>query len=341
MSMFRIEGVDYPRKMLAGKQVTMANAVAVNALTTTEIGTLDGVTAPIQGQLDDMAHALDRVNSVADSSFVAGVTVGGERFVALTDDGTIVHADASNMDHALRLCGLTMHSGTAGEPVQVRRLGLVEYQGWSWDPGRPAIFLGSNGLLTQTMPTSGFSCVVGHCESPTKLFIQIQPAVVLASATTPSSNPDSPGGSDHQVVLQAGQALESHRAVLLDSAGCAVYADSRDVSHAGRLLGVTTHAATADGLVTVHVIGEMLESSWSWEITRPVFLGPNGQLTQVPPSTGFMQVIGQPVTAHALFLNPKISITLCRRALGRNWAPWWRPKHWPPVILSTCSTPPG
>ncbi|MBF0161606.1 MAG: hypothetical protein HQL88_04885 [Magnetococcales bacterium] len=129
-------------------------------------------------------------------------------------------------------------------------------------------------------------------------------------ATGPPGNPGSPGGSGNQVVLQAGQILGGHRAILLDSAGRAVYADSSHVSHAGRLFGITAHAAVADEFVTVHVIGEMLESSWVWDISRPVFLGTNGQLTQVPPSTGFVQVVGQPITAQSLFLNPKPSITL-------------------------------
>ena len=129
-------------------------------------------------------------------------------------------------------------------------------------------------------------------------------------ATGPPGNPGSPGGSGNQVILRAGQTLGGHRAILLDNAGCAIYADSSDASHAGRLFGLTAHAALVDDFVTVHVIGEMLESTWFWEISRPVFLGTIGQLTQVPPSTGFVQVIGQPITVQSLFLNPNPSITL-------------------------------
>ena len=129
-------------------------------------------------------------------------------------------------------------------------------------------------------------------------------------ATGPPGNPGSPGGSGNQVVLRAGQTLGGHRAVLLDSAGCAIYADSSDASHAGRFFGITANAAVVDDFVTVHVIGEMIESAWVWDISRPVFLGTNGQLTQVPPTAGFVQVIGQPITVQSLFLNPNPSITL-------------------------------
>ncbi|MBF0402101.1 MAG: hypothetical protein HQL90_15220 [Magnetococcales bacterium] len=129
-------------------------------------------------------------------------------------------------------------------------------------------------------------------------------------ATGPPGNPGSPGGSGNQIVVRAGQVLGSHRAVLLDSTGHAVYADSSDVRHAGRLCGITAHAAVVDEFVTVHLVGEMIDSSWVWDLSRPVFLGTNGQLTQVPPNTGFMQVIGQPITAQSLFLHPKPSITL-------------------------------
>jgi len=129
-------------------------------------------------------------------------------------------------------------------------------------------------------------------------------------ATGPPGSPGSPGGSGNQVILRAGQILGGQRAVLLDGAGCAVYADSSDTSHTGRLLGITAHAAVAGELVTVHVIGEILESSWAWNLARSVFLGTHGQLTQVQPTTGFVQIIGQPITAQSLFINPKHPIIL-------------------------------
>lgn len=128
--------------------------------------------------------------------------------------------------------------------------------------------------------------------------------------TGPPGIPGIPGGAAFQFVVLAGQTLGGHRCVMLNTGGDAVYADSSDVGHAGRLFGVTGNAANIGDPVTVHTFGEMTESTWAWDVTKHVFLGTNGQLTQVPPTSGFLQVIGQPITAQSLFINPQTAVTL-------------------------------
>ncbi len=108
----------------------------------------------------------------------------------------------------------------------------------------------------------------------------------------------------------AGEALDGYRAVMLNSVGHAVYADSGDLSHAGRAIGVTAKAAALGGDVTIRLMGEIIEPAWAWDILKSVFLGPNGTLVQVPPISGFVQIIGRPITAQSLFINPKPHVTL-------------------------------
>lgn len=124
-------------------------------------------------------HRLDLVNDRTCTLFVAGEAVGGHRIVTLNNQGEVIHADRTIPGHAGRLCGLTLASAVAGAPVAVQSHGLVTDPSWQWDVSKPRLFLSTQGTLTQTVPTSGFLCVVGFCVSETQLFVDIQPAIQL------------------------------------------------------------------------------------------------------------------------------------------------------------------
>jgi hypothetical protein len=49
--------------------------------------------------------------------------------------------------------------------------------------------------------------------------------------------------------------------------------------------------------------GELEEVSWNWDITKPIFIGINGLLTQTPPNSGFSCIIAYPVTTTKIFIN--------------------------------------
>ncbi|MBF0402179.1 MAG: hypothetical protein HQL90_15610 [Magnetococcales bacterium] len=132
-----------------------------------------------QYAFNPLARHLDLVNNPAHTAFVVETMVGGQRMVILNQQGKLLHADHTIPDHAGRIVGLTLTSGVAGATVIVCRFGLVVDPAWQWDAAKPRLFLSSNGTLTQTVPTTGFVCVVGHCISATQLFIDIQPAINL------------------------------------------------------------------------------------------------------------------------------------------------------------------
>jgi hypothetical protein len=50
---------------------------------------------------------------------------------------------------------------------------------WTWTPGEP-IFLGNNGMLTQTPPSSGFAIELGTAISATSIWIVVGQSVELA-----------------------------------------------------------------------------------------------------------------------------------------------------------------
>jgi len=99
----------------------------------------------------------------------------------------------------------------------------------------------------------------------------------------------------------AGEILSGHRLVEIYEEK-AYYADNSSVNF-GRKIGLTKNAAELDASVTVLFFGEITHSSWNFDLTKPVFLGTNGALTQTKPETGYLLVIGKPINTTKLFVN--------------------------------------
>lgn len=126
-----------------------------------------GETGPV-GPASDTTHAL-----------VAGEALARYRMVVLNAAAKVIHADHTELAHAGHLVGITVDAAAVDEEVRVCSFGVVSNLDWAWEMTQPAVFLATSGQLSQTPPTSGFSCVVGHVFSETQLFIRIQPSTIL------------------------------------------------------------------------------------------------------------------------------------------------------------------
>ncbi len=109
---------------------------------------------------------------------VAGVTLSGHRAVIPDVDGTLIYADQQDSTQVNLPVYLTFSSWAQGEVATVVGIGPVEEASWDWTPLLP-IYLGSNGLLTQVAPTSGFLRKVASVASPTSIWFDPQPAITL------------------------------------------------------------------------------------------------------------------------------------------------------------------
>ena len=104
--------------------------------------------------------------------------------------------------------------------------------------------------------------------------------------------------------------LSALRAVILDNAGQFAYADSSTPSHAYRVAGVLPYAISQNTQGIAYRLGEITDAVWNWTRGSPIFLGTNGQLTQTPPTTGFLLVLAQPVSVTTINLQPPSPILL-------------------------------
>ncbi len=115
------------------------------------------------------------------------------------------------------------------------------------------------------------------------------------------------GGST--VTMVANGDIGGHRVVIPDGFGGAMYADCNQISHAGKVVGITTHAAVAGGSIGVATSGEVVESSWNWS-AGPVYLSTNGVLSQITPISGFVQIVGVALSATRLSVQIGPSIVI-------------------------------
>lgn len=107
----------------------------------------------------------------------ASGAVGGLRAVYAVDLNTVAHASASVLLQAQTVIGVSKGAAVSGDPVQVVQLGEIVDPSWSWSDG--PVYLGENGLLTQTPPASGQHLQIGVATAPTNLYVKLGDVITL------------------------------------------------------------------------------------------------------------------------------------------------------------------
>lgn len=130
--------------------------------------------------------------------------------------------------------------------------------------------------------------------------------MVTSGEQGPPGIPGPAGGSAIQ--RSAGTTLSALRAVY-EQDGQVFALDYRDPDHIDLLLGITLSAAAAGAVVNVQRSGVLDDSNWSWTPGR-VYLGTNGQLTQLPADDGYSVLLGVATSATRLILNLQDPIEL-------------------------------
>lgn len=107
-------------------------------------------------------------------SYEAAQTLSGHRAVYLMSDNRVDYASPAQKAHVYRLLGITTGAALAGATATVQARGLLIEPSWNFTPDE-LVYLGANGTLTQSVPTSDYLVVLGMPPAPTQLAINIQP----------------------------------------------------------------------------------------------------------------------------------------------------------------------
>ncbi len=154
------------------------------------------------------------------------------------------------------------------------------------------------------------STIVQVSESPTEIEVSGENVTVVTPASVGLQGP--PGAAGDMVLTDylAGEPLGGDRVVIVGDDGKLYYADNTNLSHLFRILGITTGAADLNAQANVRTGGIMNEPTWDWDLYQFIYLGTNGLLTQIVPTTGFLIVIGYPISSTKIMVDIKIPLVL-------------------------------
>lgn len=106
----------------------------------------------------------------------------------------------------------------------------------------------------------------------------------------------------------AAVALGIYKAVAFRVDGSVEPADHETPAHCSRLAGVALASASAGAEARICVEGPVRFNGWNWTPGAPVFVGRAGDLTQVPPESGFAQHMGFALGRDSLLVQIERSI---------------------------------
>lgn len=106
----------------------------------------------------------------------AGTVLSALRVVT-ERDGSVYLADPLVQADTDFIVGITVTTAQQGAQVVVQRAGTLDDAGWTWI--KDLVYLGANGMLTQTAPVTGAYVVIGSAPSPTRINVDIRQPIYL------------------------------------------------------------------------------------------------------------------------------------------------------------------
>lgn len=109
--------------------------------------------------------------------------------------------------------------------------------------------------------------------------------------------------------LPAGEVLSALRIV---SRSNGQYFNANPISDESifSIAGLTTSSSIMGAPTTPINNAEYEDQSWNWTMGRSIFLGPLGTLTQTAPSSGWLQIVGRPLSNTAISIEIEEPIKL-------------------------------
>ena len=149
----------------------VSSVVPTGTVTKLQTQALQGAPGPT-GPAGPTGQTVETIDRTAD------VAISGHRAVRGTSPSGADYCSNATASHAPAFLGLTQGAASSGTTVTVQRTGVIVEPSWAWTPWTP-VFVGVNGVLTQSSPSSGFSLVVGVALSATSILLRPQPPIYL------------------------------------------------------------------------------------------------------------------------------------------------------------------
>ena len=156
----------------AGSSVVIQDTSAAVSI---EPGELNVAIQPQENAVNVLTGATIINNYGSDTvAITAAENLGGHRIV--TVEGYYASKDTATDKN--KVLGMTTGAVSIGSEATVQVSGFIEESSWNWNVNLP-VFLSTNGQLTQSAITSGFSLIVGKPRTATNMFISISEPIIL------------------------------------------------------------------------------------------------------------------------------------------------------------------
>lgn len=130
--------------------------------------------------------------------------------------------------------------------------------------------------------------------------------MAYATAVFPKISTSGGGGNANTFTVESSISLSGQR-IIANTASGIVYASRDLLETVQTVLGFTKNAGT-----TLEVIAQGVYSdpTMAWDPLFPLWLGINGELTQVRPTTGYLLEVGKVITPTEIIINIQEPIIL-------------------------------
>lgn len=115
-------------------------------------------------------HPLNEISS--EVVYKSGGNLSGHRAIKI-EDNKAYYASNTILSDAYKIIGISTGASMIDEDCIINTFGELTEPSWNWEEGKP-IFLGTNGTLTQTCPSSGFILQIATVINSKKIFIDIK-----------------------------------------------------------------------------------------------------------------------------------------------------------------------
>lgn len=113
------------------------------------------------------------------------------------------------------------------------------------------------------------------------------------------------GGENSKI---AGETVSAVKVVYLDSGS--VYLADSSIEAKASAFGISETGSASGGSVVISESGEYYDSSLSFTVGQPVFLTTAGSMSQTPPVSGFLVLLGYAIAVNGININIQEKIQL-------------------------------
>lgn len=104
----------------------------------------------------------------------AATSIHAGRAVRLAG-GQLSHPDTTNTAHADQVAGVAETAAVIGGSARFRTAGVTENDAWAWAEG--PVYVGADGVLTQTPPAGAWLMTIGRALTATSLLVDPEPPI--------------------------------------------------------------------------------------------------------------------------------------------------------------------